>query len=119
MRAKLLAMTTEMPAVLMHSGACSREEPQPKFQPPTMMSPSFTFLTKSLSMSSMQWLASSLASCVFRWRAGMMTSVSTLSGYLKTEPFAFIVVLLSDQTVRGSVMQPVSALAAAVAGEAR
>ena len=52
----------------------------------------------------MQWLASSLASCVFRWRAGMMTSVSTLSGYLKTEPLAFMLMLLSGQTVRGSVM---------------
>jgi hypothetical protein len=39
MRAKLLAMTQEMPLVLMTSGACSREEPQPKFQPPTMTSP--------------------------------------------------------------------------------
>ena len=52
----------------------------------------------------LQWLASSLASCVFRWRAGMMTSVSTLSGYLKTEPLAFMLMLLSGQTVRGSVM---------------
>ena len=42
------------------------EEPQPKFQPPTMMSPGCTRFTKSLSISSMQWLASSLASCVFR-----------------------------------------------------
>ncbi len=84
MRAKLLAMTTEMPLVLMHSGACSREEPQPKFHPPTITSPGRTFLTKSLSISSMQWAASSLASWVLRWRAGMMTSVSTLSGYLKT-----------------------------------
>ena len=77
-------MTTEMPLVLMHRGACSREEPQPKFQPPTITSPGWTLRTKSLSMSSMQWEASSLASWVFRYRAGMMTSVSTLSGYLKT-----------------------------------
>ena len=44
----------------------------------------------------------------------MMTSVSMLSPYLKTGPFAFIA-----QTSLGSVMQPVSALAAAVAGLAR
>ena len=32
-------------------GACSREEPQPKFQPPTMMSPGFTEETKE----KMEW----------------------------------------------------------------
>ena len=36
MRAKLLAMTQLMPDALMATGACSREEPQPKFSPPTM-----------------------------------------------------------------------------------
>ena len=72
-------MTTEMPAVLMHRGACSREEPQPKFQPPTITSPGCTRCTKFLSMSSMQWAASSWAFWVFRYRAGMITSVSTLS----------------------------------------
>ena len=35
-------------------GACSRDEPQPKLAPPTMMSPATTFLGKSLSMSSIQ-----------------------------------------------------------------
>ena len=33
-------------------------------------------------MSSMQWLASSFSSWVARYRAGMMTSVSTLAPYL-------------------------------------
>ena len=59
-------MTTEMPLVLMHSGACSRLEPQPKFHPPTITSPGWTREVKLLSMSSMQWAASSLASWVFR-----------------------------------------------------
>ena len=39
MRAKLLAMTQLTPAALMHSGACSRDEPQPKLVVATMTSP--------------------------------------------------------------------------------
>ena len=94
MRAKFLAMTQEMPQVLMAMGACSREEPQPKLTPATMMSPSFTRVTKDLSMSSMQWEASSLWFWVFRLRAGMMTSVSMWSPYLCTDPCAFICLFL-------------------------
>ena len=41
-------------AALMAMGACSLEEPQPKFFSATIMSPFFTFLIKSLSISSMQ-----------------------------------------------------------------
>ena len=59
-------MTQAMPAVLMARGACSRLEPQPKFSPPTMMSPACTRVMKVLSMSSMQWSASSRAFWVFR-----------------------------------------------------
>ena len=66
MRAKLLAMTQLMPDALMATGACSREEPQPKFSPPTMMSPALTRVTNVLSMSSMQWLANSASLWVFR-----------------------------------------------------
>ena len=66
MRAKFAAMTQEMPLALMATGACSRDEPQPKFTPATMMSPSLTRWMKSLSMSSMQWEASSLWLWVFR-----------------------------------------------------
>ena len=44
MRAKLLATTQAMPLALMATGACSREEPQPKFSPATMISPGFTRL---------------------------------------------------------------------------
>ena len=51
---------------LMAMGACSREEPQPKFFSATMMSPGLTRATKSLSMSSMQWAASSSCLLVLR-----------------------------------------------------
>ena len=66
MRAKLLAITQLMPAALMATGACSREEPQPKFSPPTIRSPCLTRVMNVLSISSMQWLASSAALWVFR-----------------------------------------------------
>src|SRR3972149_1368596 len=41
-------------------------------------------------MSSMQWRASSFGSEVFRYRAGMMTSVSTSSPYFQALPFSTI-----------------------------
>ena len=56
-----------------------RLDPQPKFLSATMMSPLFTLRMKPRSKSSMQWLASSFGSLVLRYRAGMITSVSTLS----------------------------------------
>ena len=59
-------MTQEMPDSLMTMGACSREEPQPKLKPPTITSPPLTTLTNSVSMSSMQWVASSFLSAMFR-----------------------------------------------------
>ncbi len=40
-------ITQEMPLALMAMGACSREEPQPKFFSATRMSPVFTLFTKS------------------------------------------------------------------------
>src|SRR5659263_86812 len=90
MRAKVAATTQDMPDCLSAMGACSREEPQPKFLPPTIMSPGFTLFIKSLSISSMQCKASSLGSVVLRYLAGIITSVSTLSPYFITFPFAFI-----------------------------
>ena len=72
-------MTTGTPLALMATGACSREEPQPKFLPPTMMSPAFTVSAKVGSMSTMQCFASSFGSKVLRYLAGMITSVSMLS----------------------------------------
>ena len=59
-------LTTGTPDALMATGACSREEPQPKLRPPTMMSPSLTFGAKLSSMSTMQCLASSFGSNVLR-----------------------------------------------------
>ena len=68
-------------------GACSRLDPQPKFLPPTMMSPGFILLRKSGSASSMQCCASSVGSLVFMYRAGMIASVFTSSPNLCTLPF--------------------------------
>jgi len=53
---KGLATTQPTPAYLIEMGACSREEPQPKFFPATMISPGFIFFIKSLSKSSIQML---------------------------------------------------------------
>src|SRR5512139_2596030 len=73
-------------------GACSREEPHPKFFPATMKSPGRTPAAYSLSMSSMQCFASSAGSEVLRYRAGMITSVSTSSPYFQAFPFSSILV---------------------------
>ena len=66
MRANDDATTTLTPATLIATGACSRELPQPKFSSATMMSPDCTRSTKSASMSSIAWLASSSGSLVLR-----------------------------------------------------
>lgn len=65
-RAKVCAITQLTPAALIAIGACSLEEPQPKFLSATMISPGFTFLMKSLSISSMQCCASSAGSEEFK-----------------------------------------------------
>ena len=106
MRAKVLAMTQETCEAFRAMGACSRDEPQPKFLPATTTSPGFTFFTKSLSMSSMQWLASSAWEAVFRYRAGMITSVFTSSPYLCTVPFAFIAISLLFSFILGGAHSP-------------
>ena len=54
------------------------------FSPATIISPVCTLFTNSLSISSMQWAASALRGV--EYRAGMITSVSTLSPYLCTCP---------------------------------
>ena len=66
MRANVAAITQATPHVLIASGACSRELPQPKFRPATMISPGFTRPAKEASMSSMQCAASSFGSDVLR-----------------------------------------------------
>ena len=45
---------TVKPLAFMAMGACSRDDPQPKLEPATMISPSLTRLTKDASISSMQ-----------------------------------------------------------------
>jgi len=49
-RAKLSAMTQEIPTAFSAIGACSRLEPHPKFRPATRMSPGLTFLENSGAM---------------------------------------------------------------------
>src|SRR5512140_1306021 len=79
-------MPADAPAALIAIGACAREDPHPKFFPATMKSPEETFDANEASMSSMQCRASSAGSEVFRYRAGMMTSVSTSSPYFHALP---------------------------------
>src|SRR5574344_286980 len=85
-RAKDFAITTEIPLALIAIGACSLELPHPKFAPATIISPCFTSDTKLVSISSKQCVASSFGSEVFKYRAGIITSVSTLSPYLQQFP---------------------------------
>ena len=68
----------------------------------------------------MQCCASSAGSEEFKYLAGMITSVSTLSPYLNTVPFAFIVFSsYYKPNSSGAEILPVTALAAATAGLAR
>src|SRR5512134_2061009 len=91
MRAKLLATTQDTPAALIEIGACSRDDPQPKFFSATMISPGCIFFMKSgFVESSMQCFASSLGSEVFRYRAGMIASVSTSDPNFHALPLNFI-----------------------------
>src|SRR5512143_591984 len=91
MRAKLLATTQDTPAALIAIGACSREDPHPKFFSATMMSPGFIFsMNSGLVESSMQCLASSFGSEVLRYRAGMIASVSTSAPNFQALPLNFI-----------------------------
>ena len=66
------------PAALRAMGACSREEPQPKFSPATMMLAGLDAAAAKPGLtSSMQCAASTSGSVVFRYRAGMISSVFT------------------------------------------
>src|SRR3970040_59311 len=78
-------------------GACSREDPHPKFFPATRKSPGDTYDATAESISSMQCRASSAGSEVFRYRAGMMTSVSTSSPYFHAFPLSCMPALLRGQ----------------------
>jgi len=80
----------------MAMGACSRDDPQPKFSPPTMMSPGFIRVMKAGSASSIQCRASWAGSDVLRWRAGMIASVSMLSPNFQTLPSKIMVLFPLD-----------------------
>src|SRR5438105_4191090 len=89
MRAKLGATTAATPDALIDTGATSRDDPQPKFAPATMMSPALTLSTKSGSRSAMQCFANSTGSVRWQYRPGMMTSVLMLGPYFQTRPRSF------------------------------
>jgi hypothetical protein len=59
MRANEAAMTAPMPNAWSPAGAVSRDEPQPKFRPPTMTSPRAAFFAKSGSWPSLMYGAMS------------------------------------------------------------
>ena len=103
-----------MPAALREIGACSREEPQPKLAPATMIWPGTMLRENPGRTSSMQCAARTAGSELFRYRAAMMSSVFTFSPKSRTVPLNTIYA-----TSEGVVIRPVTALAAAVAGEAR
>ena len=87
-----------------------------------IISPGFTFLINSLSISSIQCNASSAGSDEFKYLAGIITSVSILSLYLKTVPFAFFIFSPKNYFIVlfvGEDIVPVIALCAATAGLAR
>ena len=79
--AKDSAIISFIPLAFIEMGACSLEEPHPKFSPAMMIFLFFYFSIKSLSRSSKQCRASSFSSLVFKYLAGIITSVSTLSPY--------------------------------------
>ena len=57
-------MITGTPLALITPGACSREEPQPKFLPATMISPAFTLGANVVSISSIACSANSFQSAI-------------------------------------------------------
>src|SRR5215469_8472520 len=88
-------MTHEMPAPRMAMGAISREEPQPKFEPPTTMSPGATRCDQP-SFSGTPSIACSPSFFSSRekiaYLAGMIWSVSTLSPNLQARPRSMVVI---------------------------
>ncbi len=132
MRANDSATTYRTPAPFSASGACSRDEPQPKFRPPTITSPGSTDCANSSRVPSNACFASSAGSLIIRNRPGMIASVSISSpnfqtrgaprspGASRSSLVALSLDLLGHRhTSRGSVISPVIAVAAAVAADAR
>jgi len=89
MRAKDFATTHDTPAPKRARGACSRDEPQPKFSSATITSSCFTPTANSGRAFSKAWRASSAASHVTRYSAGIIWSVSTFFPNFQTMPETF------------------------------
>src|SRR5712692_5587611 len=80
-------MIAPTPAAFKQVTACSRDDPQPQFLPPTTMSFGRTSLAKRGSRSSSAWAAVSAGLLiVYVYLPGKMTSVFTLSPYFQTRP---------------------------------
>src|SRR5574337_619620 len=92
-------MTQAIPLAFIAIGACSRDEPQPKFLSATMMSPGRTFEAKEASSSSMQCFASSFGSEVFKYLAGIILSVSMSGPNFQTLPLNFIIHLAKSNLI--------------------
>ena len=73
--------------------ACSLLEPQPKFLPPTNMTPFLAFVTNSVSKLSSACLASSHGSTKIRYLPGRITSVSMLFPNFIAGPLIFMLML--------------------------
>ena len=136
MSAKKLDTTARNPAPSMAHAACSRLEPQPKFFPATIISPLYTgeFITKpALGLPSLSYRQSRnrfspnpSRVVAFRNRAGIIWSVSMFSigsgTTVERSVVNFCLMTLAVSwfyiIVRGSVITPVTAAAAATKGPA-
>ena len=93
MRAKDAAITHLTPAYFKAKGACSRLEPQPKFLPPTTITPFFAFSGKFESKPSRACLARSYGSTRTRYFPGRITSVSIFLPNFMATPETLIFVM--------------------------
>src|SRR3989338_5704315 len=114
MRANEGARIASMPPSLSALPAVSREEPHPKFLPATMKSPILTFAANSGLCSMNAIFASSRLSVVMLCLPGVMRSV-----FIEFPNFQTRIIPAHLRYALGSVIFPVRADAAAVAGEAR
>ena len=131
--AKDFAITHWIPNALMISGACSLEEPQPKFFPATMMSPGLIWAASSGRSGENPYCF--ISSMVFnaRYSVGMMISVSMSSPSTQTLPVNFSIIyvpslnmyslfvlcLYVSQISDGSAIFPAIADAVTVAADPR
>ena len=112
-------MTHLTPEYFSASGACSLLEPQPKFLPPTKMTPGLAFFTNSVSKPSSACFAKSLGSTRIRYLPGKMTSVSMLLPNFMALALILALHYAFASNFVGSVNLPVIAEAATVAGDAK